>query len=192
METIATHRRWLQDVCGHLSVERRRFLVLPDVNPELSAAVVMTLANQFSCSGLVTLVLGPVPEGTPRGSTDTGETGGHSGVTQILTRRISLRDSAIELDKNLFLVPWGDLEELLTRLPTGEIEHGFARHLEDFGGFDILLLQPPEMNPALLQRLGSMAQGIIFVIDPDTSDGMRLRDAMTTTQLPVALAILTA
>jgi uncharacterized protein involved in exopolysaccharide biosynthesis len=193
VEAIAGHRRWLQDVCGHLSIERQRFLVLPDVSPELSAAVVMTLANQFACSGLVTLVLGPTPEGAPQARTPADPSSGQrSGVTQILTRRSSLRDSAIELDRNLYLVPWGDLEELLTRLPTGEIEHGFARHLEEFGGFDILLLQPPEMNQALLQRLGSMAQGIIFVIDPDTSDGLSLQDAMTTTRLPVALAILTA
>lgn len=196
VEAIASHRRWLQDVCGHLSVDRQRFLVLPDVNPELSAAVVMTLANQFACSGLVTLVLGPTPGDAPASMTQGGgssdEAGHRSGVTHILTRRTSLRDTAIELDRNLFLVPWGDLEELLTRLPTGEIENGFAKHLEEFGGFDILLLQPPEMNQALLQRLGSMAQGIIFVIDPDTSDGLRLQDAMTTTHLPVALAILTA
>lgn len=187
-EQFSEHRRWLQDICGHLSHQRRRFLFIPGPNRTVSNHLAAALANQFGCSGLTCLLLADLD--LPSNS-DPSEVGHRSGVTHIINRSASLHQSVRRISDQCLWLPWGDVSELLARLPSGEVERSLQNHLRSLGTFDILMIVPPIVDTVLLRRLGPLCDCLVPIIDPDETDGAELLGLVEAIAKPVAMGIFT-
>jgi uncharacterized protein involved in exopolysaccharide biosynthesis len=186
---LSEHRRWLQDICGHLSHSRRRFLMIPGPDPVHSRQLLVAIAAQFGASGMVTLVIADVPMQPGEIGHETGQ---HSGVSHVISQSATLADSCREIAANVHLMEWGDIEDLFNRLPSGDLERGLAQHLESIGGYDVLIILPPSSDLVLMRRLAPLSEALVLMIDPDDSDGGELLDIIASAGRPVAMGILTA
>ncbi len=184
--------RWLQDLGGQILRRHRRFLVIPTLDPDFNTALLHSLAVQIGRSGLRVLVIAP---GEMASADETGaplEAPGAmaSGITHVIHRQQSLDEVSVNVADNVHWTDWGDVHELLERLPSGHLESVLGEELEDFGESQVVLAMPPDLDQTLLQRLAAMSEAIVVLVDPNDDLGEELHDLVTTSTKPVAMVVL--
>jgi hypothetical protein len=185
-------QRWLQDLAGQVLRNHRRFLVVPTLDPAFNTALLHSLAVQIGRSGLRVLVIAPgelAPvdaEGRPVEATEAVA----GGITHVVHSDHSLDEVAVQVADNVHWTDWGDVSELLERLPAGRLESVLAEEIEDFGEVHVLLILPPDLDQTLLQRLSALTQALVVFTDPQDEIGDELYDLVSTCGKPVAMAVL--
>ena len=185
-------QRWLQDLAGQILRQHRRFLIVPSLDQTFNVAILHSLAVQIGRSGLRVLVIAP---GEMAKADDDGiaiEAPGvlASGITHVIHREHSLEEVAVHIADNVHWTDWGDVGELLERLPAGQLEAILGEEIEDFGEAQVLLAMPPDLDQTLLQRLSSMVEGLVVLTDPEDEIGDQLHDLVATCGKPVVMAVL--
>jgi len=185
-----SHPRWVQDLCSQVTRRYRRFLVVPSGDILFDHAFTDAIARQLGRAGLKTLVVAGQPITGAEGflASDPGLT---SGVTHMMRRQASPEQCLVPVAPNVSRLGWGDTQDLFDRLPSGSVEQALGDHLDDLSTCEALLILPPAPDPTLVQRLATLVDGLLVLVDPDQEVGADLMDIVNGTGKPVAMGVLT-